>query len=75
MEYPSVQSYTSTPGFSPPAEDAEKKTYDGEDLVVVHLNTMCHCCPFLLRQKPEETNIHTQIHRVVTPEIAFSSYT
>lgn len=59
VEYPSVQSYTSTPGFSPPAEYADKKTYDGEDSVVVHLNTMCHCSPFLLRHKPEETKIHT----------------
>ncbi|XP_048050637.1 potassium voltage-gated channel subfamily H member 7-like [Megalobrama amblycephala] len=28
IEYPSVQSYPSTPGCSPPTEDAEKKTFD-----------------------------------------------
>ncbi|XP_016120581.1 potassium voltage-gated channel subfamily H member 7-like, partial [Sinocyclocheilus grahami] len=28
IEYPSVQSYTSTPGCSPPAEDTEKTAYD-----------------------------------------------
>ncbi|KAG1945038.1 potassium voltage-gated channel subfamily H [Pimephales promelas] len=46
IEYPSVQSYTSMPGFSPPVEDAEKKTYDDlqtdgwlPDSVKAHVDT------------------------------------
>ncbi|KTF99882.1 hypothetical protein cypCar_00014633, partial [Cyprinus carpio] len=31
IEYPSVQSYTSTPGCSPPAEDTENTAYDASD--------------------------------------------
>ncbi len=42
-EYPSVQSCTSTPGCSPPAEDTEK-TCDGEGSVFVHLNTVLVFC-------------------------------
>lgn len=35
IEYPSLQSYTSTPACSPPAVDTIKTTYDGEISVFV----------------------------------------